>query len=82
MTDEEKIASLELDIENIKKEMAGEKSFSVDGKISVNKRSVSELSQILGLKKQELSKLTGIDDSPSTFGGINHSGTIRRGGFD
>ena len=58
-TTQEKIDKLRLEIEQIEQDMMGEKSVSVDGKITVSKRSSAELQSILARKEQQLADLLG-----------------------
>ena len=75
MTTEEQIILLTQEISDIEDEMMSEKSVSVDGKITVSRRSVSELSAILSKKQQQLNVLNGVDNTTSL------SSFAVRGGF-
>ena len=75
MTTEEKILELTQEISDIEDEMMSEKSVSVDGKITVSRRSASELSAILSKKQQELDTLNGINAT------VSLSSFAVRGGF-
>ena len=75
MTTEEKILELTQEISDIEDEMMSEKSVSVDGKITVSRRSASELSAILSKKQQELDTLNGISAT------VSLSSFAVRGGF-
>ena len=74
----ERIAELEQEIKDIVDEMSAEKSFSVDGKITISRRSMKELSAVLNYKKAELNELNGTVGSY----GIGNSVMSRRGGFE
>lgn len=75
MTTEEQIVLLAQEISDIDDEMMSEKSVSVDGKITVSRRSSSELSAILSKKQQQLDILNGVDNTTSL------SSFAVRGGF-
>ena len=75
MTTEEQIVLLTQEISDIDDEMMSEKSVSVDGKITVSRRSSSELSAILSKKQQQLDMLNGVDNTTSL------SSFAVRGGF-
>ena len=75
MTTEEQIILLTQEISDINDEMMSEKSVSVDGKITVSRRSSSELSAILSKKQQQLDILNGVDNTTSL------SSFAVRGGF-
>ena len=75
MTTEEQIILLTQEISDIEDEMMSEKSVSVDGKITVSRRSASELSTILSKKQQQLDVLNGVDNT------ISLSSFAVRGGF-
>ena len=75
MTTEEQIILLTQEISDIEDEMMSEKSVSVDGKITVSRRSASELSTILSKKQQQLNVLNGADNTTSL------SSFAVRGGF-
>lgn len=75
MTTEEQIILLTQEISDIDDEMMSEKSVSVDGKITVSRRSSSELSAILSKKQQQLDILNGVDNTTSL------SSFAVRGGF-
>ena len=75
MTTEEQIILLTQEISDIEDEMMSEKSVSVDGKITVSRRSASELSTILSKKQQQLNVLNGVDNT------ISLSSFAVRGGF-
>ena len=75
MTTEEQIILLTQEISDIEDEMMSEKSVSVDGKITVSRRSASELSTILSKKQQQLNVLNGVDNITS------FSSFAVRGGF-
>ena len=75
MTIEEQIVLLTQEISDIEDEMMSEKSVSVDGKITVSRRSASELSTILSKKQQQLNVLNGVDNT------ISLSSFAVRGGF-
>ena len=75
MTTEEQIILLTQEISDIEDEMMSEKSVSVDGKITVSRRSASELSTILSKKQQQLNILNGVDNT------ISLSSFAVRGGF-
>ena len=75
MTTEEQIVLLTQEISDIDDEMMSEKSVSVDGKITVSRRSSSELSAILSKKQQQLDILNGVDNITSL------SSFAVRGGF-
>jgi hypothetical protein len=75
MTTEEQIVLLTQEISDIDDEMMSEKSVSVDGKITVSRRSSSELSAILSKKQQQLDILNGVDNTTSL------SSFAVRGGF-
>lgn len=75
MTTEEQISLLTQEISDIDDEMMSEKSVSVDGKITVSRRSSSELSAILSKKQQQLDILNGVDNTTSL------SSFAVRGGF-
>lgn len=75
MTIEEQIVLLTQEISDIDDEMMSEKSVSVDGKITVSRRSSSELSAILSKKQQQLDILNGVDNTTSL------SSFAVRGGF-
>ena len=75
MTTEEQIILLTQEISDIEDEMMSEKSVSVDGKITVSRRSSSELSAILSKKQQQLDILNGVDNTTSL------SSFAVRGGF-
>ena len=75
MTTEEQIILLTKEIYDIEDEMMSEKSVSVDGKITVSRRSASELSTILSKKQQQLNILNGVDNTTSL------SSFVVRGGF-
>lgn len=75
MTTEEQIILLTQEISDIEDEMMSEKSVSVDGKITVSRRSASELSTILSKKQQQLNVLNGVDNITSL------SSFAVRGGF-
>lgn len=74
----ERIAELEQEIKDIVDEMSAEKSFSVDGKITISRRSMKELSAVLSYKKAELNELNGTVGSY----GVGNSVMSRRGGFE
>lgn len=74
----ERIAELEQEIKDIVDEMSAEKSFSVDGKITISRRSMKELSAVLNYKKVELNELKGTVGSY----GVGNSVMSRRGGFE
>ena len=74
----ERIAELEQEIKDIVDEMSAEKSFSVDGKITISRRSMKELSAALNYKKAELNELKGTVGSY----GVGNSVMSRRGGFE
>lgn len=74
----ERIAELEQEIKDIVDEMSAEKSFSVDGKIAISRRSTKELSAVLSYKKAELNELKGTVGSY----GVGNSVMSRRGGFE
>ena len=74
----ERIAELEQEIKDIVDEMSAEKSFSVDGKITISRRSMKELSAVLSYKKAELNELNGAIGSY----GVGNSVMSRRGGFE
>ena len=75
MTTEEQIILLTQEISDIEDEMMSEKSVFVDGKITVSRRSASELSTILSKKQQQLNVLNGVDNT------ISLSSFAVRGGF-
>ena len=75
MTTEEQIILLTQEISDIEDEMMSEKSVFVDGKITVSRRSASELSTILSKKQQQLNVLNGVDNTTSL------SSFAVRGGF-
>ena len=75
MTTEEQIILLTQEISDIEDEMMSEKSVSVDGKITVSRRSANELSTILSKKQQQLNVLNGVDNTTSL------SSFAVRGGF-
>ena len=75
MTTEEQIILLTQEISDIEDEMMSEKSVSVDGKITVSRRSAIELSTILSKKQQQLNVLNGVDNTTSL------SSFAVRGGF-
>ena len=75
MTTEGQIILLTQEISDIEDEMMSEKSVSVDGKITVSRRSASELSAILSKKQQQLNVLNGVDNTTSL------SSFAVRGGF-
>ena len=75
MTTEEQIILLTQEISDIEDEMMSEKSVSVDGKITVSRRSARELSTILSKKQQQLNVLNGVDNT------ISLSSFAVRGGF-
>lgn len=75
MTTEEQTILLTQEISDIEDEMMSEKSVSVDGKITVSRRSASELSTILSKKQQQLNVLNGVDNT------ISLSSFAVRGGF-
>lgn len=75
MATQAQIDQLRADIASIEEEMMGEKSISVDGKITVSKRSTSELATILARKEQQLAEALG------TVGAWGNANIGIRGGF-